>query len=108
MGRKQPEPSEEYLAEHAKHRAVYDEPAPTVIDGDVKPVENDERSVYRVVGRHEVFGAPTGGELELTDRQAAPLLECGHIELVVAEEISEPAEAESDDTGHLPEVNESE
>lgn len=108
MGRRAPEPNEEYLAEHAKHRAVYDEPAPTVIEGDVKPVEDDERAVYRVIGRHAVFGAKTGGELELTARQAAPLVEAGHIELAVAEEVSEAADAESDDTGHLPEVTESE
>jgi hypothetical protein len=79
---------------------------------------------YIVVGNHAVNGSRPGELVEITSAQAKSLVGSGHVKVydpehddikdydaVVEppkEEISEAAEAESDEPGHLPEVEESE
>lgn len=105
--RKAPPPTEEAIAARAEHRR---RPDPVVVETHDESVSED-KCEFKVVGRHAVYGVMPGDSIHLPLAAAAPLLVSGNLEVVeVPVEVLEtqtPADV-ADETGHSPEVTESE
>lgn len=107
--RKAPPPSPEAIAAREEHRRR-DEP---FVAPERAAESHGEAFEYKVVGRHNVYDVAPGDSIHLTHSAARALVLSGNLELVevpadAIEEtpVDEPVVA--DETGHSPELTESE